>query len=84
VYTVVVNDSLAPCAETPTPSSGWPSEDFTVPDNVLVFGADGSADCDELLCAQEKTTSDAKTENIIEMALLLGTKRLRSAEKKHL
>src|SRR5579864_980126 len=40
VYTVVVKVSLMPRAETPTPSRGLPSEDFTVPDSALVIGAD--------------------------------------------
>src|ERR1700674_2380442 len=52
VYTVVVKVSLMPRAETPTPSRGLPSEDFTVPDKVLVVGADW----EKPPCAQEKNT----------------------------
>src|ERR1700736_4617295 len=36
VYTVVVKVSPAFRAETPTPSSGFPSEDFTVPDKIEI------------------------------------------------
>src|ERR1700674_3887874 len=78
VYTVVVTVSVMPRAETPTPSRGLPSEDFTVPDKVLAVGAVW----EKPPCAQEKNTSDTKPEKIMETVLLLCTKRLRPSRKK--
>src|ERR1700731_4447001 len=66
VYTVVVNVSPMPRAETPTPSRALPSEDFTVPDKVPVAGADW----EKLSSAHTTITSDMKTKTITDRAFL--------------
>ena len=70
--------SLTPRAETPTPSRGLPSEDFTVPDRAAVIGADW----EKIFCAQEKTASATNTEKTMERAFFLGTKRLHPSGKR--
>jgi hypothetical protein len=68
VYTVVVNVSLTPRADTPIPSRGLPSDDFTVPDNM----PEEDADCEKVSRALKKKTNGKTVKTIRKTVILRG------------